>query len=214
MAEQIDAVTIINRALARIGGGSITSLDEDSDLARQVLAIWSDVSDAALSAYSWNWNRRSRQLDLLAETPVNGFSYAFGFPGEALSGPFSLSASDGRATIKRFSVEGRTVYCNVAAIVGRFPMRVDPAEWPAEFRTAVTVWLAGEFALPVAQDNDMREKLIAQAIGLPSEQGRGGMMGRAIGNDKGRDASLPDLAAHDPLTQARFDSGYPWHGDL
>lgn len=207
-------ITIINRALARIGGGAITSTDEDTELAASVMAVYPDVVDVAHAAYPWKWARRTAKLDQLAVTPINGFSKAYGFPADALGQPLKLSDRPNCADnpLRRFSVEGRTVYANCDAVYGAFVMRIAPSDWPPSFRLAVTVWLSAEFCVPVTHDANLADALRKTAIGAPSEEMRGGLLGRAIALDVSSGGGVAPLLADDPLTSARFDG--PWHGDF
>lgn len=214
MAETLDDPTIINRALARIGGGAILSLDEDTDLARACVAIYTDLRDSALVTHKWRWNVRTRRLDQMNETPQNGYKYAFGFPPDALSGPRKVLTNprDPDHPLRQFSCEGRTIYCDHDAIWGAFAVALSPDQWPPEFRNAFTLWLAAELCVPVSHDAALAAELRASAIGSLSENGRGGLLGRAIANDNASDSGPAPMYASDPLTSARFDS--PWHGDF
>ena len=209
MAERIDDVTIINRARARIGAGSITARGEDSDLARQACAVYDDLVDTALAAWRWNWARVTRPLDRLAETPVNGWAHAFAFPVGAIGGPQRLLVDPRSpdAPLREFLVEGGKVYAMQEALWGVFVLRIDPDLWPALYRTAFTAWLAAELCVPVTHDSNLAATLAASAVGNPSENLRGGLMGRAIAFDAAESNAAAPLLATDPFTSA-------WHGGV
>jgi hypothetical protein len=212
MAQTIDDVTICNRALTRIGGGQITSFDEDTDLARLCVAIYDDLVEGAFTLYHWKWPRRTRALDRLSETPANGMLYAFGFPAGALSQPLKVldSPRDANRPFRDFTMEGREIYANRDTLWASFIFRISPDQWPPVFRLGVTTWLASALAIPVSQDVNMKASLEAEAIGSPSEQGRGGIIGRAIAIDGATSGGEAPLLASDPVTAARYDG--PWHG--
>lgn len=209
MAERIDDVTIINRALARIGAQPITGRDEDSDLARQACAVYDDLADTALAAWRWNWPRVTRALDRLAETPVNGWAYAFAFPVGAIGGPQRLMTDPRNPDfpLREFQVEAGKVYANCETIWGAFLLRHDPELWPALYRTAFTAWLAAELCVPVTHDSSLAAALSQAAVGNPSENLRGGLMGRAIAFDAAESNALAPVLAADPITSA-------WHGGV
>ncbi len=206
MADVIDDLALINRALGRIGAGRIMSLDEDTALAGQVVPIHEDLVEAVLGFYDWRWARRTRVLERLAAAPVTGWAYAFAFPAEAVRTPSVIFADVGsRASpIRDFVVEGREVHTNTETASGVFVCRVSPAEWPAAFRLAYTVWLASAFAVPVTHDADLKMRLEQEALGTPSEGGRGGLIGRAIGIDAAGSGGTPGLMISDSLTSAHF----------
>lgn len=205
MGEIVDKLTILNRALARIGAAPLTDLDADDDQLRQCLAIWEDLVDAALVLWSWSWSMRPAVLERRAETPLFWKS-AFGFPATALGPPVAVYASaDQRATpLRDFAVEGRTVLTDTDVAWARFPTRIDPADWPAAFRLGFTVWLASALAVPVAQDTKLKAQLETEALGTPSEGGRGGLIGRAIAMDAGGSGGPAPLGASDALTDAHM----------
>lgn len=208
MAETIDDITIINRALARIGAAPIFSLDGDDDETRQVTAIFADLVEAAFTLWSWSWSFRTTALDKVAATPF-GYRGLFRFPAGAMGPPVSLYASAlTRGTpVRDFRVEGRTVAADTDTLWGRFPTRVDPADWPADFRLAFTTWLAASFAVPVTHDSDLAARLMQDAVGTPSEGGRGGLIGRAVANDRARSGGDAPLNVSDALTSAHRASG-------
>lgn len=207
-----DDLRVINKALARIGGGQVFAVDEDTDLAAQAFAVYDDLLDAAIELYDWWWPRRTVQLEALPAVPF-GYSRAFAFPALAVGGPSALygNRTDRRTPIRDFLVEGRTVAVNSDVCWGNFAMRVSPAEWPAAFRLAFTVWLAGNLAVPVSHDVNLGDELEQKAIGAPSEGGRGGLMGRAIAMDTARSGGVAPMLAADPLTSAHQGSD-GWSG--
>ncbi|MCW2317475.1 hypothetical protein SAMN06265338_103219 [Rhodoblastus acidophilus] len=215
MAQTIDDVTICNRALARLGGGQIVSLDEDTDLARQCVAVYDDLLEAALTLYHWKWPRRTKALDRLDEVPENGYLYGYGFPAGAISNPIKVLADPRNPDypLREFVVEGRTLYTNAIAVWGAFVFRLSPDLWPPVFRLAFQTWLSAALAIPVSQDANLAAQLEQQAIGAPSEQGRGGIMGRAIAIDGATSGGDAPALASDPLTSARYE-GAPWYGNF
>jgi hypothetical protein len=207
-------IDIINRALGRIGGGAIMAIDEDTELAGQVMSVYPDIVDVAHTAYQWKWARRTCALDLLSETPVNGWKYAYGFPADALSQPLALLADPKLPDypVRDFAVEGRKVYVMCEkALWGAFILRIAPSDWPPLFRAAVTTWLASALCVPVTHDSSLKQLLEREAYGTPEEGMRGGLMGRAIGVDAATGGNPAPLLASDPLTAARWDG--PWHGN-
>ena len=196
-----DDLRVINKALARIGAGTVFAIDEDSDLAAQVFAVYDDLLDAAIELYDWFWPRRTVLLESLPDVPF-GYAHAFAFPALAIGGPLALYPNRNSLDhpIRRFGVAGRTVAVDAATCWGTFAMRVSPADWPAMFRLGFTVWLAAELAVPVSHDSSLKAQLEQDAIGSPSEGGRGGLIGRAIAMDATRSGGVAPLLADDMFT--------------
>lgn len=205
MAEPITYLTIINRALARIGAAPIFDLEDDDDLTRQVLAVHDDLVEAIFGLWSWKWAMRVRKLEKTAEVPALWTS-AFAFPAEAVSGPKAVfDSADRRARpLRDFAVEGRVVYADRDELWGRFILRIDPNEWPPVFRLAYTVWLASAFAVPVTHDEKLKGTLEIEAVGTPSEGGRGGLVGRAIAMDAADSGAEAAISTDDTLTDAHM----------
>lgn len=222
-------VDIVNRALGRIGAAPIQSLDEDTELAGQVASVYNDVVDVAHAVYQWKWARQTSALDALAPPPgaistgdgwtipgstlagaFNGWTNAFAFPADALSGPLALYTSWPNGTLRDFAVEGTTVYARRSALLGTFIRRRSPDQWSAPFRMAVTTWLAGELAIPVTHDKDLATQLIEKAVGSANEGMRGGLIGRAIAFEVATGGSISSAMQDDVVTHARFEG--PWHG--
>lgn len=205
MAETIDEITVINRALARIGAAPLTDLEADDDQTRQVLAIHQDLVEAIFGLWDWRWALRTHALDRLAETPVF-FTGAFRFPATAVSGPKALydDAARRATPLRDFAVQGRTVYADREQLWGDFVTRVAPSDWPAVFRLAYTTWLAAELCVPLTHDEKLKAVLQADAIGTPSEGGRGGIVGRAIAIDAAEAGAKAAISTDDTLTAAHM----------
>lgn len=205
MPQPLSETDVMNRALARIGAGTISSPDEDSALARQVTAVFDDCLEAALAAYAWNWARRSFALQRLADPPVTGYAYAYAVPADAVGEPLRLWSDAARKSpLRNHLFEARQVHCDDDAVFGSFVVRMEPEFWPALFRAAVIDWIAARLAIPVGHDDKLAALLEQGAVGSPSDYMRGGLMGRAIGRDAASSAAQP-LLASDPLTGARVD---------
>jgi hypothetical protein len=213
LSEILDDTTLANRALARIGGGRITSLEDESDLAAQVRGVYADTLALALAAYRWRWNRRTKALSLADITPENGWKYAHHFPAGWMGGPEKvlINPRNPDNPLREFAVEGPLLCCDHTPVWAVFPMQISPDQWPPLFTTAFTVMLAGFLCMPVSHDRALQAELLALAGGSPSEFPRGGLMGRAIAMDAQADGGDAPLLASDPITGARNDG--PWHGD-
>lgn len=214
MTETTDTLTIINRALARIGAGAISAVDEDTDLCRQVMAVHDDLVDAAFGIWHWSWPRRLRALEKLAAAPA-GWSSAFAFPAEAIGNPKSLltDPSQPELPLRRYALDGRSVAANADALWGVFTLRIASSDWPPLFRAAFTLWLAAELCVPVTHDATLAAALLKTAVGSPEEGFRGGLMGRAIAMDHAGGGNAAPLGATDVLTSAHLGAG-SWDGGI
>lgn len=204
----ITELSIANAALARIGSAPISAFDEETDRAAQVAAVFQDTVDLSLTAYAWSFARATKALALLAETPENGFRYAYALPVGAIAGPLAL-LTDPRAAasqMREFALESGKLYADSAPLWGAFLFRAAPDTWPADFRVFVTVAVAAALAVPICHDPSLKADLTAEAHGPPSRDGRGGLFERAALADAQRAGPLQSIGEAGGVMLAA------WHG--
>lgn len=202
----ITDVTIINRALARVGAPGIFALDEETSIARQAVAVYFDRRDACLGLYPWSFAKMTYKLDRLTEEPLNGWRFAYALPGNRLSAPLKVLTDPQRPDypLRRFTVEANAIYCDEEAVWATVIVQAAPAVWSPAFRLAVTTLVAADLAVPVGHDTALADDLRTQGEGTPSEGGRGGMLGRALIADASGAPTPAPLLAADPLTTAHM----------
>lgn len=81
MASQID---IVNRAITKLGGARITSMNDNNKQARVMTALWDTVRQAELRKRFWSFALVRTTLPALATTPAWGFSFAYQLPPDFL----------------------------------------------------------------------------------------------------------------------------------
>lgn len=207
---------IMNNALARIGAGQIYSLSEDTPLAAQTLAVYRDRVDALLGLYEWSFNAKTYRLDALAQVTqndyiaadrkfMNGWRYGFTLPGTRLGLPRKVLADPRRPDdpLRDFAIEQNNLYADREQVWAQVGVRAAPSVWLPGFRLAATVAVAADLCVPISHDKGLADELLTQAEGNSQEQGRGGLIGKAIAQDR---AGSPNKAPlwRDPLTEARL----------
>lgn len=205
MAGEVDDITLINRALARVGAGAIQSLAEDTTLAAKVDAIWSDVKETCLSLHEWTFGTKTFALLRRADPPANGWQYGFDLPGGVLGGPKMVLKSVSRPhdVERHYTLEENILFANRKDLWATFRVVPAIALWPPEFRIAVVIGAAAHLAVPVAHDESLAADLNTQAFGRPEEAMRGGLIGAAIALDRSKAPTSSPLLRGDPLTDAR-----------
>lgn len=211
----ITDVDVINNALARFAGGRIAALQADTDLNQIVEPIYRDIVGAAFALWDWRFNRRTRRCEPLTETIFNGWTRVHSFPAGMADKPALVLANPRRPDdpLREFAIEGRRIYSDQAELWAAGPFKIDPDEWPDTFRDGVTHWCSAEFVVPVTHDTNLAAQMRMDALGSPSEGGRGGRMGRAIAVDVARGGMIPNAGASDPFTAAHNGGGSSWYGD-
>lgn len=210
----VDDLSIINEALAKIGQGPITALDEESKRARSVSLIYGTTIGAVFAAERWRFARRTVSLTRLDLTPETGYRFAFALPGDRVGPPLKVLTNprDPDRPLRRFVVEGAELHADHEPLWATFVRRIDPEDWPATFRLAAVTALAADLCIPETHDTTLAASLRQEAWGTPSENRRGGLVGAAMAQDIASDPGPAPLLASDDLTDARLDG--PWYGNF
>lgn len=190
-----DDVSLCNGALIRFGAGVIADFEEESELALICNEIYFSVVDAILEDYDWQLLRQTKALEKLADPPINGWKYAYSFPNGAIGGVITLFPKTGRPErpLRRFAVEGRTIYADVDGLRGVFKFRLSSDQWTATMRNAVKTAVAAALCIPVSHHIELADKLEVEAFGPKQENRRGGLIGRAIAADHAQAAAYAGL---------------------
>lgn len=207
---------IINNALGKIGSGKIMAEDEDTELAGQIVPVYYSRLDALFAMHDWSFAGRTYKLDAIAAVAENGYDttalkfdngwrFAFALPGTMIGLPRRV-LRDPRCPhdpLRDFLIEAGKLYCDFDKAWAVVTVRADPAIWDSQFKLAVEAIASADFCVPVTQDAKLAADLRAVAEGTPTEQGRGGLVGRAMASDAAK-ARTKAPQWRDPLSDARF----------
>lgn len=212
----IDKATIINWALTDIGAGPMFSVDDDSDLAETIEAVWQPVVDRTFGMHDWSFCRKTYRNARHNATPENGWRYGFDLPGNRVGNPLKILDQAGQSPrpLKHFAIEEGKLFANAPETWSLCKVVVDPDYWPPEWRGAFVVALGAYLAVPVWQDRDLRDAMLTEAFGTPSREGTGGLFGRLMAQDRAS-SPLTDGTDQGPLIEARQTGGggdLPWYG--
>ncbi|MGY3392933.1 hypothetical protein ACVWW6_005524 [Bradyrhizobium sp. USDA 3311] len=216
MTDIYDHLKVINNALGSIGAGKIMAEDEDTELAGQVVPIYYSRVRAVLAMHEWSFAGKTYKLDAIAKTADNdydttaqifnnGWRNAFALPGTRLGLPRKVLTDprNPRDPLREFLIEAGWLYADrdqVWAVVTVMPA---PDVWDPQFALAIERISAADFCVPVTQDDKLASSIRAVAEGSPTEQGRGGLIGRAMSSDAAK-ARTATPQWRDPLSDARL----------
>lgn len=197
---------VVNRACGRIGCDPLQSLGEDTIGGRGADLTYASVVEFLLGLYPFSFGREFRQLsEVVGDVQFAAYAHAFQLPPDRLGAP--LRVMDDPTTPDRgfnaYLISGDLVLSDVAPLYAEISVVPPPSRWSTPFREAATLLLAGELALVLAHDRNLRAELRADALGTPSQQSRGGAIGAAISADS-RATPPRRLQAENPLLAARF----------
>lgn len=152
MASVID---ICNRALDKLGQGSITSLGDGTTSANLCNRNYAQTRDQILRDHPWNFAVRRAQLAPSTTEPVWGFSNRFPLPNDCLR----LLEVDNLST-NEYQVEGKAILADGDILRIRYVRRIDdPNEFDASFIDVLAVGLAFQMCEAVTQSNSKRQLL-------------------------------------------------------
>ena len=199
-------IEMLNRALLRIGADPLeTELDPGAPVH---LAVYDSVFDYLCGVHPWTQFRETRRLPRLTAPPSRRYTYAFQLPPDRVGAPRGFYAHDpaleqSRATTD-YELEGEMVLTMFPNLWAKLLVRRHPGYWLGEFREGFTLLLMSELAMSIREDAVLRERLRRDALGTPSEQPHGGVIGQAIAADSQAEPSVECGGGLNPLIDARY----------
>lgn len=202
----MDAVEIINRALARIGCLPIQSVLAPGPAGTQTVRTYDAILEDLLSKYPWHFTKRFSSLNKLTAAPPLGWVAQFQLPPTRLSLPrayFESASSDQPTT--RVQMAGNVVYARSETLFAEWQEKPLPIEWPGHFRELMTLALAAEYAMEIREDPQLRNELRRDCYGSPQDQGMGGQFKVCSDLDASSNPSPQPAGGRNPLTDIRND---------
>lgn len=207
---------VMNKALGKIGGGKIMAEDEDTALAEKVVPAYYSRLKALLGMCEWSFAGATYKLDAIAKIAGNdydtsnqifnnGWRQAFSLPGTRIGLPRKVLTDPRRPNdpLREFQIEGGVLYADREQVWATVTVMPDPNIWDPQFNLAMETIASADFCVPVTHDANLADTLRKVAEGTPQENGRGGLVGRAITSDAIKARTAAPLW-RDPLTDARL----------
>lgn len=152
------SVGIANIALAKLGADRIISLDENSENARLVNAIYGTMRDDVLRSHPWNFAIKRSTPAVSATAPNWGYSYAFPIPSDCLR-ILRVSTTE-TDTLEDYKLEDDSVLCEYDTIYIKYIYRVtDSTKYDSNFIQCFALRLASELAFPITGKTDLAQLL-------------------------------------------------------
>jgi hypothetical protein len=149
-------VDICNRALDKLGQGSIVSLEDGTKAANLCNRNWPLVRDQVLRDHPWNFAVRRIILAPSESPPSWGFQYRSPIPADCLR---LLEVRD--LSTNEYQIESGHILSNESALYIRYIRRVtDPNNYDSLFSDAVATRLAFELCESMTQSNAKKEMLM------------------------------------------------------
>ncbi|KKL62020.1 hypothetical protein LCGC14_2189410 [marine sediment metagenome] len=167
----VSTIDVVNVALRRIGSSRIVALTEDSASATVANDLFDEVLDDLLRQHAWNFATKRAKLAQLVSEPTFEFDHAYTMPPNWIRTVSVHPNSAGAGTMfyrEEQLDDKRVILTSADEVFLRYVSRVtDPNLWPPDFRNAISMTLARDFAIPLGNSNTMHinfDKLSRSAI--------------------------------------------------
>ena len=149
MASPVD---IVNRALSKLGGKRIASMDDNTVDARLASSLYEIVRDAEMSAYAWSFAKHRKRIPAEADPPAFGWARQYLLPSDCLrvleAGPWpqAVMADYIGGDTSEYTIEGGRLLTNQGPALNLIYLRriEDSGLYPAIFIEALACKLAVE----------------------------------------------------------------------
>ena len=155
-------IQIVQRAAALTGNGAITSLDDGSEVAACINAVWDGRVEAMLTQHAWKFARRVSPLTKLSDPVEKPWTALWAAPAGMLALQYVLDTASGR----RVEVEERDLVSGRAlAVIGEHDAlsaahtyRVTEDRWPGDFCLAIQRYLEADLLRTINEQIDQADR--------------------------------------------------------
>lgn len=198
-------IGICSAALLKLGEDPISSFNDGTDPSDTCKVLYPSFAKHCLSMHAWNFARKKVQLARLVETPVNQWAYAYQMPSDSLRVLGVFTSDNVRATpTPDYDIFYNQVYSNDTTLYLDYIAEVPEADWPAYFEEFVKTAFAAELALPITNQQDLKQDMWQKAYGTINDNMKGGLLGMAMSIDAKQ--IPPRVIRYNSIIDARFGS--------
>jgi len=145
MSSLASEVNVANMALTDLGADRIMALNEDSENARKVNAVFALTRDSVLRSHPWNFAIERRTFNMTPNVPAFEYSSEFQIPGDVIR----ILTAESRGYTD-WVKEGDKILVNDTTFKARCIVRVeDPTKWDEMFVSVFAARLAAELAYSI-----------------------------------------------------------------
>jgi hypothetical protein len=187
MAAGDTKLSICSDALIMLGSAPLSSFSEGTDAAQICDRLFDDIQDTLLLFYPWGFSLKKTQLARSVDTPANEWDFQYPLPSDCLgSGVRALfiSSGSGASPIKYgWEVYGSDIYTNHSTVFVDYQFRPNVDVLPTYFVQLLKYWVSWHIAEAVTDQITKAQYFQTLAVGMPSENMRGGMTRQAMHAD-------------------------------
>ena len=205
MATGDTKLSICSDALIMLGSSPLSSFSEGTDAAQITDRVYDDLRDTILLSYPWSFSIKKSQLARSVDTPTNEYDYQYPLPSDAISSGvrafFTGSGSGVKPVTTGWEIYGSNIFTNYTTVYVDYQFRPSEDVMPTYFIQLLKYYMCWHIAEAVTDQISKAQYFQSLAVGMPSENMRGGMMRQAMQIDGGGE---PVQAFQDfPLITAR-----------
>ena len=200
-------VSISNRALLLLGHDAITSFSDGSAAASAVSQLYPEPRDVTLGLYPWSFTIAKTQL-AQSGTPVSEWDYQYALPTDMLTGvPRAVhTSSTTRVAYKDWEINRADdglakLFTNATEVWIDYQAQTGEDRFPQYFVQLLTYQIAAILAEVITDQITKAQHWQQMAVGLPTENGRGGFFRQACNIDSA--GRPPEIIAEYMLTDVR-----------
>lgn len=167
----MDATTVCNMALARLGGKRINDYGDSTDTKVEAIycrLFYEQTAKALIRSHLWRFAQARASLSQNATSPAFEYTYAYDLPNNFLRHLILYDGSDMPLgnTYYSYSLEGKQLLCDIDTPLYLRYIKWVPSEadWDTLFVEVLVLQLARKLVIPLSQsvklktdiDNDLR----------------------------------------------------------
>ena len=154
---------ICNTALNHIGKGTVTSVSDQNELGRTLKIHYDMQRRWLLTEYNWGFARRTEKLSWL-DVKVPGWDYVYAYPNDCLMVRQVYNEETGSVEnpydIVNINDNTKAIVCNLAGAYIDYTYDVKDVDiFSPDFQTALSYFVAGAIALPLAGSAAMGQQM-------------------------------------------------------
>ena len=150
MASQVE---IANYAIIQLGATPISSLEEDSNEAKVIKAIWDQTRRDLLRDHAWNFAIKRANLAQSTTPPGHDYTYRHALPSDLL---FAVQVFD----TDDYKIEGKFVVSNSPNISLKYVSDIkDVNEFSSDFCTVLSLRIAADIAYSITKSETLSQKI-------------------------------------------------------
>lgn len=163
-------ITVINRALVKLGAERLMSETDDNKASRTIEAIYDGLLDGLLRDYRWAFAIKRARLAALSATPEHGFQFQYQLPSDCLRidsvgdhlFDTRLRHSWHENMGPLWQREGNAILSDIESpLYIRYGARItDPSQWDASFSESFACLLAAELCESITQSSTKKQSAL------------------------------------------------------